>query len=64
MKELNRSPEHKKVLKMMIDHDITQKEVADYLDVTPQAVNNRLKRGSIEPIVEAINELAGINAGA
>lgn len=61
MSEINRRPEHKKVLKMLIDHDLSQKELAAHLDVTPQAVNNRMKRGSIEPLVEAINEIEGNN---
>lgn len=42
---------------MMIDADITQKMIAKHLDITPQAVNNRLKRGSVDPLIKAIEEL-------
>ncbi len=42
---------------MMIDADITQKMIAKHLEITPQAVNNRLKRGSVDPLIEAIEEL-------
>lgn len=44
-------------MKMMIDADITQKMLAKHLDITPQAVNNRLKRGSVEPLIGAIEEI-------
>lgn len=44
-------------MKMMIDADITQKMIANHLGITPQAVNNRLKRGSVEPLIKAIEEL-------
>ena len=57
MKRIERNEAEKKVLKMLIDTGITQKMVAEYLDVTPQAVRNRLERGKVEPILEAIREL-------
>lgn len=44
-------------MKKMIDADITQKMLAKHLDITPQAVNNRLKRGSVEPLMTAIEEI-------
>ena len=57
MQKRNRNEAEKKVIKMMIDAGVTQKMVAEHLDITPQAVNNRLKRGSVEPLIEAIEEL-------
>lgn len=57
MQKRKRNEAEKKVIKMMIDAGITQKMVAKHLDITPQAVNNRLKRGSVEPLIEAIEEL-------
>ncbi len=57
MQKRNRNEAEKKVIKMMIDAGVTQKMVAEHLDITPQAVNNRLKRGSVEPLIIAINEL-------
>lgn len=57
MQNRKRNEAEKKVMKMMIDADITQKMIAKHLDITPQAVNNRLKRGSVEPLIEAIEEL-------
>ncbi len=57
MQKRKRNDAEKKVIKMMIDAGITQKMVAEHLDITPQAVNNRLKRGSVEPLIEAIEEL-------
>jgi len=57
MQKRKRNEAEKKVIKMMIDADVTQKMVAEHMGITPQAVNNRLKRGSVEPLIEAINEL-------
>ncbi len=57
MQKRDRNEAEKEVLKMMIDAGITQKMIAKHLDITPQAVNNRLKRGSVEPLIEAIEEL-------
>lgn len=57
MQKRNRNEAEKKVIKMMIDTGVTQKMVAEHLGITPQAVNNRLKRGSVEPLITAINEL-------
>ncbi len=57
MQNRKRNEAEKEVMKMMIDADITQKMIAKHLGITPQAVNNRLKRGSVEPLVEAIEEL-------
>jgi predicted transcriptional regulator len=57
MQKRDRNEAEKEVLKMMIDAGITQKMIAKHLDITPQAVNNRLKRGSVDPLVEAIEEL-------
>ena len=57
MQKRKRNEAEKKVIKMMIDAGITQKMVAEHLEITPQAVNNRLKRGSVEPLIEAIEEL-------
>lgn len=57
MQKRKRNEAEKKVIKMMIDAGITQKMVAKHMDITPQAVNNRLKRGSVEPLIEAIEEL-------
>lgn len=57
MQKRKRNEAEKKVIKMMIDAGVTQKMVAEHLDITPQAVNNRLKRGSVEPLVDAIEEL-------
>ncbi len=57
MQKRKRNEAEKKVIKMMIDAGVTQKMVAEHLDITPQAVNNRLKRGSVEPLIEAIEEL-------
>jgi predicted transcriptional regulator len=39
-----RSEFEKKVLKMMIDYNVDQTDLAHYEGVTPQAINNRLKR--------------------
>jgi predicted transcriptional regulator len=57
MQNRKRNKAEKEVMKMMIDADITQKMIAKHLDITPQAVNNRLKRGSVDPLVKAIEEL-------
>lgn len=57
MQKRKRNEAEKKVIKMMIDVGVTQKMVAKHLGITPQAVNNRLKRGSVEPLIEAIEEL-------
>lgn len=57
MQKRKRNETEKKVIKMMIDAGITQKMVAEHLEITPQAVNNRLKRGSVDPLVKAIEEL-------
>lgn len=57
MQKRKRNEAEKKVIKMMIDADITQKMVAKHLGITPQAVNNRLKRGSVAPLIEAVEEL-------
>lgn len=57
MPRRKRNEAEKKVIKMMIDADVNQKMVAKHLDITPQAVNNRLKRGSVAPLIEAIQEL-------
>lgn len=57
MQKRKRNEAEKKVIKMMIDAGITQKMVAKHMDITPQAVNNRLKRGSVEPLIDAIEEL-------
>lgn len=57
MQRRKRNEAEKRVIKMMIDAGVNQKMVAEHLGITPQAVNNRLKRGSVEPLVEAIDEL-------
>ncbi|MGD8426884.1 MAG: sigma factor-like helix-turn-helix DNA-binding protein [Balneolaceae bacterium] len=57
MQKRNRNEAEKKVIKMMIDAGVTQKMVAEHLGITPQAVNNRLKRGSVDPLIQAIEEL-------
>lgn len=57
MQKRKRNEAEKKVIKMMIDADVTQKMVAKHLGITPQAVNNRLKRGSVAPLIEAVEEL-------
>lgn len=57
MQKRTRNEAEKQVMKMMIDADITQKMIAEHLGITPQAVNNRLKRGSVKPLIEAIEEL-------
>mgnify|MGYP000114965838 FL=1 len=57
MQHRKRNEAEKEVMKMMIDADITQKMIAKHLDITPQAVNNRLKRGSVDPLIKAIEEL-------
>lgn len=57
MQKRKRNDAEKKVIKMMIDADVTQKMVAKHLGITPQAVNNRLKRGSVAPLIEAVEEL-------
>lgn len=57
MQKRKRNEAEKEVIKMMIDAGITQKMIAEHLGITPQAVNNRLKRGSVDPLVEAIEEL-------
>lgn len=57
MQKRKRNDAEKKVMKMMIDTGITQKMIAKHLDITPQAVNNRLKRGSVDPLIEAIDDL-------
>lgn len=57
MPKRKRNEAEKKVIKMMIDADVSQKMVAKHLGITPQAVNNRLKRGSVAPLIEAIREL-------
>ncbi|NGP87272.1 helix-turn-helix transcriptional regulator [Fodinibius halophilus] len=62
MQKRNRNKAEKKVLKMMIDADVSQKMIAEHLGITPQAVNNRLKRGSVEPLIEAIEELEEQNS--
>ncbi len=57
MQRRKRNEAEKKVIKMMIDAGVTQKMVAKHLGITPQAVNNRLKRGSVAPLIEAVQEL-------
>lgn len=57
MQKRTRNEAEKKVLKMMIDEGVTQKMIAKHLDITPQAVNNRLKRGSVAPLIEAIDQI-------
>lgn len=57
MQKRTRNEAEKEVMKKMIDADVNQKMVADHLGITPQAVNNRLKRGSVEPLIKAIEEL-------
>ena len=57
MQKRKRNEAEKEVIKMMIDAGITQKMIAEHLGITPQAVNNRLKRGSVDPLVDAIEEL-------
>lgn len=57
MERVERNDAEKKALKMMIDVGVNQKMLAKYLDITPQAINNRLKRGKIAPLIEAIQEL-------
>lgn len=57
MQKRTRNEAEKEVMKKMIDSDITQKMIAEHLGITPQAVNNRLKRGSVEPLIDAIEEL-------
>ena len=57
MQKRKRNETEKKVIKMMIDAGVTQKMVAEHLEITPQAVNNRLKRGSVDPLIKAIEEL-------
>ena len=37
---------------------LTWKEVAEHLGVRQSAVSNRLKRGTTEPLIKAINELS------
>jgi len=59
MGRMIRNDVEKKVIKEIIDAGLTQKMIADHLGVTPQAVNNRLKRGKVEPILKAIRELSG-----
>ncbi len=39
-----RSKFEKDLLKLMIDHDVDQTDLANFEGVTPQAINNRLKR--------------------
>lgn len=39
-----RSEFEKDLLKMMIDYDVDQTDLANHEGVTPQAINNRLKR--------------------
>jgi len=56
-RRLQRNEAEKEVLKQLIDAGLTQKELAEHLNITPQAVNNRLKRGSVEPLLKAIKEL-------
>ncbi|MGM0545593.1 MAG: sigma factor-like helix-turn-helix DNA-binding protein [Bacteroidota bacterium] len=58
MQNRKRNEAEKEVMKMMIDEDITQKMIAKHLGITPQAVNNRLKRGSVDPLITAIEELS------
>lgn len=57
MERVERNDAEKKALKMMIDVGVSQKMLAKYLDVTPQAINNRLKRGKVASLIEAIQEL-------
>lgn len=44
IKKSDRSEFKKKVLKMMIDYNVDQTDLARFEGVTPQAINNRLKR--------------------
>lgn len=62
MQNRKRNEAEKEVMKMMIDADVTQKMIAKHLGITPQAVNNRLKRGSVEPLIEAIEQLQKENS--
>jgi len=57
MEKITRSKKEKEALKHMIDADVNQKMIAKHLDITPQAVNNRLKRGSTEVLHEAIEDI-------
>lgn len=47
----------KELLKALIDADVEQKALAEELNVTPQAVNQRIRRGAVEPLWEALKKI-------
>jgi len=50
-------PKGREIKKLLIEYDLNQKMLAEHLGITPQAVNNRIKRGSTELLRKAIEEL-------
>ncbi len=50
-------PKGRKVKKLLIEYDLNQKMLAEHLGITPQAVNNRITRGSTKLLLKAIEEL-------
>lgn len=52
-----RNPEEIRVRKLLLKYNIKQNEVADELGITFQSVYGRMKRGSVKPIIEAIDRI-------
>jgi DNA-binding Lrp family transcriptional regulator len=61
-----RSDHEKTLLKMMIDYEVDQTDISDYEGVSPQAINNRLKRlngDKVEDFKKLIQKVAENNSG-
>lgn len=43
--------------KLMVEKGITIKMLSDHLEVSTTAIHNRLNRGTVEPLIEAILEI-------
>jgi predicted transcriptional regulator len=51
-KKSERSEFEKTLLKLMIDYEVDQSDIAEHEGVSPQAINNRLKRLNDKKMIE------------